>query len=124
MLRSVYEHRMNTSSVERLLMGDPHARLCVVYGIVMVVCVRKGQEPHFVVLDVEPLGGHGFEIVRDSEPGRRPNGSPDTPVEGVEVGENTYGEAKRLLKRRRGAGDGNERESQKRRRGPSKLSLG
>lgn len=59
MLRSLYRSRADTERVERVLANDPEARLCVVYGIVMVVCVRKGEKPHFLVLEMERLADAG-----------------------------------------------------------------
>lgn len=111
MLRGLYRNRTDTGMVERALLNDTEARLCVVYGIVMVVIFRDGEEPHFFVLDMEP-----FDIVSRSKP---------KPMRVTRFREKTEGQTRASWKRKRQGSDGNENEPSKRRRGSSSpLRLG
>lgn len=93
MLRGVYRSRADIGTVERALQGDPETRLCVVHGIVMVVCCREGEKPHLLVLDMEPLGGHGFDVVirprARPKPKPKSNDGQKTAVNGTDVSKQT-----------------------------------
>ncbi|KAK7707178.1 hypothetical protein SLS64_007388 [Diaporthe eres] len=117
MLRSLYRSRRDVGTVERALINDSEARLCVVHGIVLVVIFRESEKPHFLVLDMEPLKGLDSRIITKSKPEAKP---------GTCLRAKTEREARRSLKRKvqqRQQSDGNEHEFPKRRRGSS-LSLG
>lgn len=118
MLRSLYRSRADTGTVERTLVNDTEARLCVVRGIAMVVIFREGELPHFLVLDMEPLKGYGSRVVpRSKAKAKSDNG----------LRFKTRKQARASLRRKRQQqqqqSDGNEHELRKRRRGSS-LSLG
>lgn len=116
MLRGLYHSKADTGMIERALLNDPEARLCVVYGIVMVVIVREGEQPHFLVLDMEPLtvGRLGSDIVRKSKTGPKRKRV-------ATMREKTENQSRASWKRKMRArdGDGNENEPSKRRRGSS-----
>lgn len=117
MLRSLYRSRRDIDTVERALISDTEARLCVVHGIAMVVIFRESEKPHFLVLDMEPLKELDSRIITKSKLEAKP---------GTGLRAKTEREARRSLKRKvqqRQQSDGNEHESPKRRRGSS-LSLG
>lgn len=115
MLRSLYRSKADRGTVERALVNDTEARLCVVHGIVMVVIVREGERPHFLVLDMEPLRLQSSRVVTKLRP---KIARPDT---GLRM--KTEKQARASFKRKRPQVDGNENELRKRRRG-SQLSLG
>lgn len=108
MLRGIYRTRADIGTIERTLLRDSEARLCVVYGIVMVVIVREGEEPHLLVLDMEPLGSHKSHNVSRSKPKRNTG-----------LREKTKKKARASYKRKRWESGGNEHEPLKRRRGSS-----
>lgn len=111
MLRGIYRSRADVGLVERALLNDPEARLCVVYGIVMVVIVREGEEPHFFVLDMEPLERHGSGPLPKTKASK-----------GLRV--RTGKQSRAWLRQMRDDRDGNENEPQERRRESSPLSRG
>ncbi|KAG6359965.1 hypothetical protein INS49_011019 [Diaporthe citri] len=115
MLRSLYQSRADIGTVDRALINDAEARLCVVRGIVMVVIFRDGERPHFLVLDMELLKGFGSRVITRSKPKVKPS---------TGLRAKTEKQARASLKRKRQQqNDGNEHEFPKRRRGSS-LSLG
>lgn len=111
MLRGIYRSRADVGLVERALLNDPEARPCVVYGIVMVVIVREGEEPHFFVLDMEPLERHGSGPLAKAKASK---------LLRVRTGK----QSRALLRKTRDERDGNENEPQERRRESSPLSRG
>lgn len=114
MLRGIYHSKADAGLIERALLNEPEARLCVVYGIVMVVIVREGEQPHFLVLDMEPLtvGRLGSDIVRKSKTGPKAKRV-------ATMREKTENQSRASWKRKMRARDGNENEPSKRRRGSS-----
>lgn len=111
MLRGMYRSRADVGLVEKALLNDPEARLCVVYGIVMVAIVREGEEPHFFVLDMEPLERHGSRFTARAKASK-----------GLRA--RTGRQSRAWLRQMRQERDGNENEPQERRRESSPLSRG
>lgn len=112
MLRGMYRSRADVGRVERALLNEPEARLCVVYGIVMVVFSREGEEPHFFVLDMEPL-----ERLHGSRSKARAKANSGLRAR---TGKQSRAWLRKMTQQR----DGNENEPQKRRRESSPLIRG